>query len=422
MKKILCTCLLFSIVIIGYGLCPSFTIAEGNITAAEYSLDCGAKYPYAATWYPLLSKDGSFDSTVEDVEFSIDVSGLKIGFHTLCIRMMNDDGWGTPRKAVIEVKGEKYIAGFEYFIDSGAKTFFPVADCTNNRMRESTTANISIPQDLPVGLHTLYVRAQDSEDHWGTTRKYRFEVVEPQYPFDDPPTIISAAEFFVDIDPSQGDGIPMNAEDGSFDSFSESLIGYLDTSYLDIGLYTLYVRGMDSYGRWGVEERKCIIIPPPDPFPPETIITSGPGGNICTQSVTFQYTGSDNMTPTGDLLYSCKLEGYDSVWSDFTADTIQSYDNLPVGIYTFYVKSKDEAGLEDQSPESRSFDIVRYFGEMNGDCQIDISDVILVLRLALQLDPPAACSDINEDGQVDISDVILTLRSALGLDPILWCL
>jgi len=42
--------------------------------------------------------------------------------------------------------------------------------------------------------------------------------------------------------------------------------------------------------------------------------------------------------------------------------------------------------------------------------------VILVLRIALQLDPPKSCSDINDDGQLDISDVILTLRMALGLD------
>lgn len=57
-----------------------------------------------------------------------------------------------------------------------------------------------------------------------------------------------------------------------------------------------------------------------------------------------------------------------------------------------------------------------WLGDINCDDLIDISDVILVLRLALQLDPPAACSDINSDGGVDISDVILTLRMALQLD------
>ena len=57
-----------------------------------------------------------------------------------------------------------------------------------------------------------------------------------------------------------------------------------------------------------------------------------------------------------------------------------------------------------------------YLGDLNCDDVIDISDVILELRLALQLDPPKPCSDINADTMVDISDVILTLRMALGLD------
>jgi hypothetical protein len=57
-----------------------------------------------------------------------------------------------------------------------------------------------------------------------------------------------------------------------------------------------------------------------------------------------------------------------------------------------------------------------YLGDLNCDDVIDISDVILELRLALQLDPPKSCSDINADTVVDISDVILTLRMALVLD------
>ena len=64
---------------------------------------------------------------------------------------------------------------------------------------------------------------------------------------------------------------------------------------------------------------------------------------------------------------------------------------------------------------------VSYMGDINGDGNVDISDVILVLRMALQLDPIKPCSDINNDGAVDISDVILTLRMALGLDALKEC-
>jgi len=60
-------------------------------------------------------------------------------------------------------------------------------------------------------------------------------------------------------------------------------------------------------------------------------------------------------------------------------------------------------------------------GDINKDGIIDISDVILVLRIALKIDPVQPCSDLNNDGIVDISDVILTLRMALGLDPLKQC-
>jgi hypothetical protein len=61
-------------------------------------------------------------------------------------------------------------------------------------------------------------------------------------------------------------------------------------------------------------------------------------------------------------------------------------------------------------------------GDMNYDETVDISDVILVLRMALGLDPEDPCADINDDGVVIISDVILTLRMALGLDPLRECI
>jgi hypothetical protein len=60
-------------------------------------------------------------------------------------------------------------------------------------------------------------------------------------------------------------------------------------------------------------------------------------------------------------------------------------------------------------------------GDINIDGIIDISDVILELRMALKIDPVQPCSDINNDGIVDISDVILTLRMALGLDALKQC-
>jgi len=56
-------------------------------------------------------------------------------------------------------------------------------------------------------------------------------------------------------------------------------------------------------------------------------------------------------------------------------------------------------------------------GDINNDCIIDISDVILCLRMAIGFDPVNVnLADMNGDGEVDISDVILILRKAIGLD------
>jgi hypothetical protein len=64
---------------------------------------------------------------------------------------------------------------------------------------------------------------------------------------------------------------------------------------------------------------------------------------------------------------------------------------------------------------------IRLLGDVDEDRDVDISDVILVLRIALGLDDPHSCADIDGSGNVDISDVILTLRLALELDELQIC-
>ncbi|HOL35088.1 MAG TPA: right-handed parallel beta-helix repeat-containing protein [bacterium] len=56
-------------------------------------------------------------------------------------------------------------------------------------------------------------------------------------------------------------------------------------------------------------------------------------------------------------------------------------------------------------------------GDISNDGEVDISDVILCLRMAISIDEPnVEVADINDDGVVDISDVILILRKSVGLD------
>ena len=119
----------------------------------------------------------------------------------------------------------------------------------------------------------------------------------------------------------------------------------------------------DAYYTFGVKARDVAHNEDPSPAnqsffvdttPPDTTITTGPSGCIGTADVTFTWTGSDNRTPTAELLYSCKLEGFND-WLAWTGDTSKSYTDLPDGDYTFKVKAQDGVGHEDALPAARPF-------------------------------------------------------------------
>ncbi len=91
-----------------------------------------------------------------------------------------------------------------------------------------------------------------------------------------------------------------------------------------------------------------------DITPPETTITAGPTGIIDYNDVTFSWTGTDDVTPTAQLVYSYKLDGS---WSAWTSATSKSYTDLSNGNYTFRVKAKDLADNEDPTPAERAFTV-----------------------------------------------------------------
>ena len=97
--------------------------------------------------------------------------------------------------------------------------------------------------------------------------------------------------------------------------------------------------------------------PPQDTTPPEAIITIAPDTTINYNEVTFEWTGSDDTTPTADLTYSYYLEGYDTSYAPFSANTTKTYADLPDGTYAFYVKSRDGSGNIDLTPASVKFTI-----------------------------------------------------------------
>jgi len=93
---------------------------------------------------------------------------------------------------------------------------------------------------------------------------------------------------------------------------------------------------------------------------PDTNITSGPVGVIEDTDVEFEWIGVDENTPTEELLFSYKLEPYETEWSDWSLDKNTAYHDLSEGYYIFMVKTKNNDGKEDPYPDSRSFTVNQY--------------------------------------------------------------
>jgi hypothetical protein len=96
--------------------------------------------------------------------------------------------------------------------------------------------------------------------------------------------------------------------------------------------------------------------PPPDTIPPDTTITSTfCGTTVPNSTVTVTWTGSDDTTPTGSLVYAYKLDSGN--YSSYTSATSNTFNNLSNGSHTVSVKAKDQAGNVDPSPATCTFTV-----------------------------------------------------------------
>lgn len=93
----------------------------------------------------------------------------------------------------------------------------------------------------------------------------------------------------------------------------------------------------------------------PTPPPVDTVILSGPQGVVGERTVRFEWQGLEDGVPSGSLLYSYKLEPYDSGWSPWTTSVSTIYYDLSEGSYVFQVKAKNGLGVVDETPATQVF-------------------------------------------------------------------
>jgi len=201
-----------------------------------------------------VPSDGAFDESIE--EFSITPNLPAIGQHQLFLRLRDNFGrWGPPRAVNFEVKESQVtdliISGAEYYIDTdpgkGAGTAIPApVDGTYDEAVEDVTANFNVA-GLPEGRHIVYVRTKDSRGHWGPARGTPFIVSTEAQP------VITAAEYFFNADPGEGNGIQLPAEDGAYNTTDEEgkIVLPVASTGLAVGNHRVYVRFKNSRGTWG---------------------------------------------------------------------------------------------------------------------------------------------------------------------------
>ncbi len=172
-----------------------------NIVAAEYFFDAdpgngnGTAIPITA-------------GATTNFTVALPTAGLQPGFHFLAVRTKGvDDKWGIFESRGFYVTGSTTdvpnIIAAEYFFDTdpgnGNGISIPItAGATSN-----FTATIPITGLTP-GFHFLAVRTKGGDGQWGIFESRGFYVS----PINTTVGDIVAAEYFIDTDPGEGNGLP----------------------------------------------------------------------------------------------------------------------------------------------------------------------------------------------------------------------
>ncbi|MCD6467763.1 MAG: hypothetical protein J7L32_00395 [Thermoplasmata archaeon] len=229
---------------------------------------------------------------------------------------------------------------------------------------EWTTDTTVTYHDVPDGTYTFKVKAKSGtgEDPTPAERTFQIDATPPETTITSGPTgDITTKD--VEFEWTGNDAVTQQKDL----MYSYKLEGYdadwsgwtlsktVSYTNLPAGSYTFKVRAIDKAGNYDLTPAtRSFTVLRAEPY---TSIVSGPEGFVNSGDVTFEWTGTDDSTPTQDLVYSYKLEGYDSEWSEWTSGTTKTYTSLGEGSYTFMVKAKDTDGYVDPEGASRSFTV-----------------------------------------------------------------
>ncbi|MDP8220546.1 MAG: LamG-like jellyroll fold domain-containing protein [Candidatus Stygibacter frigidus] len=217
-------------------------ILAATISAAEYYID---EDPGEGNG---ISLPGNYGESIATASISgISTAGLSFGTHIVSVRFADSaNNWGDVSAVFLNVGNPDagVIVGAEYFIDEDPGEGNGIS-LTGNYGNSTATASISgiVTTGLSFGTHIAYVRFADSANNWGETSAVFLNVGNPDS------GVIVAAEYFIDEDPGEGNGISLSGNYGN--STATASISGIVTTGLSFGTHIAYVRFADSANNWG---------------------------------------------------------------------------------------------------------------------------------------------------------------------------
>ncbi len=224
------------------------------ISDAEYFFDSIDNGPGNNISLSLSVTDGVATATANNLS----TSGLSSGVHILYTRLYEDSyGWGLARGKTFLLRSEATvysISAGEYFIDNndngaGSNTSFSVT--LNDGIASATVTDISTTE-LDAGLHIIYTRLFADNYGWGAPRGYPFLVTGSSSE-----NTITAAEYFVDLDPGQGNGSSLTLGGSATDV---TISADFDLSAASVGPHALFVRLYSPQAGWGPKTSALFLV------------------------------------------------------------------------------------------------------------------------------------------------------------------
>ncbi len=194
------------------------------------------------------------DTEVIDQSFNISTTGLLEGTHKLFIRAINADGEAslmesktfritpTPDNNSSDIVEAEYFFNQDPGVGNGTAIDLMDAETIDEALSVSTSG-------LPTGTHRLFVRVKNSNDEYSLYEHKIFRVA----PVSDINTAsITAAEYYIDVDPGVGNGTTISVTGDSIDE----VLSIPTTVGLAQGDHYLHIRVRNTDGTWSLYERQ----------------------------------------------------------------------------------------------------------------------------------------------------------------------